>query len=106
MPKVQSKGCQRKKRNEQEPGENQQQLDIDCEDKDRDQESCGTLDPTKSALAEKNAAFFKDRLFYYDVQNEHYKNRSRRDAELGEFAVSIVEHLLTASSPLSFQREL
>ena len=34
MPKAQSKECQRKKRNEQEPGENQQQLDIDSEDKE------------------------------------------------------------------------
>jgi len=53
MPKPQSKGCQRKKRNEQEPGENQQQLDIDSEDKEGDQESCGTLDPTKMHLLKK-----------------------------------------------------
>ena len=44
-----------KKRNEQESGENQQQLDIDSEDKEGDQESCGTLDPTKNALVEKIA---------------------------------------------------
>ena len=48
MAKAQSKECQRKKRNEQEPSENQQQLDIDSEDKEGDQQSCGTLDPTKN----------------------------------------------------------
>ena len=43
------------KKNEHEPGENQQQLDIDSEDKEGDQESCCTLDPTKNALVEKIA---------------------------------------------------
>jgi len=88
MPKAQSKGGggQKKKRIQQEPGVNEQQNEqIDSEDKEGDlQDSC-----TKNVIDEKIAAFFDDRSFFYDIENEHYKNRSRRDAELGEFAASI-----------------
>ena len=88
MPKAQSKGCQRKNRIQQRPGVNEQQ--IDSEDKEGDlQDSCSTLGLTKNAIDEKIAAFFEDRPFFYDIENEHYENRSRCDAELGEFAASI-----------------
>ena len=48
MPKAQSKGCQRKKRIQQEPGINEQsEQKIDSEDKEGDlQDSCSTLGVT------------------------------------------------------------
>jgi len=86
MPKAQSKGAggQKKKRIQQGVNEQQQNEQIDSEDKEDLQDSC-----TKNLIDEKIAAFFEDRSFFYDIENEHYKNRSRRDAELGEFAASI-----------------
>jgi len=86
MPKAQSKGAggQKKKRIQQGVNEQQQNEQIDSEDKEDLQDSC-----TKTLIDEKIAAFFEDRSFFYDIENEHYKNRSRRDAELGEFAASI-----------------
>ena len=49
MPKAQSKGGQRKKRIQQEPGVNEQQ--IDSEDKEGDlQVSCSTLGLTKNVI--------------------------------------------------------
>ena len=64
------------------PG-NQQQLDIDSEDKEETSRAVVHIND-ENALVEKIAAFFEDRPSFYDVQNEHYKNRSRR-----EFAASI-----------------
>jgi len=72
MPKAQSKGAggQKKKRIQQGVNEQQQNEQIDSEDKEDLQDSC-----TKNLIDEKIAAFFEDRSFFYDIENEHYKNR-------------------------------
>jgi len=85
MPKAKNKRI----RHEEDSGQKQQQLATDLENHGDQEESCGALETTKYSILEKIASFFEDRPFFYDIQNDQYKNKQRRDAELLEFAAGI-----------------
>ncbi len=92
MPPKKSKGKGKKTKRVVEDREKEREelgeRDEDREDRD-EHEGGGDEEGNLYELFDKIVSFFADRPYFFDVGDEHYCNKKRKDAELAEFAHSI-----------------
>ncbi len=66
-------------------GRDEDTCSFDRDEKEGDDEA----GPSKYEVFDKVVAFFEDRPYFYDVGDENFSNKKRKDAELADFARSM-----------------